>query len=138
MKANQAKLKHKGCFVISADTIVYARKTLFFKTSDATLALKNIKLLSGRRHTVYTGITFINLKEEAKFYLSKTKIKFKKLSEKEIKDYLKLDEWKDCSGSYAIQGYGGSFINFISGSYSSAVGMPLEKIYTIFKNYKLL
>ena len=138
MKANQAKIKYKNCFIISADTIIYAGKKVFNKTQDINVAFHNIKLLAGRRHTVYTGLTFINLKEEISFYLTQTKIKFKKLNEKEIKEYLLLEEWKNSAGSYTIQGYGASFINFISGSYTSAVGLPLEKVYTILKNHKLL
>ena len=49
-----------------------------------------------------------------------------------------MEEWKNSTGSYAIQGYGGSFINFISGSYTSAVGLPLERVYILLKNHKLL
>lgn len=138
MKANQAKLKYKNSFILAADTIVYAKRKFFFKTEDVNVAFNNIKLLSGGRHTIYTGLTFISSKEEVKFYLSKTRVKFKKLNDLEVKQYLALEEWKNVSGSYAIQGYGSSFINFISGSYTSAIGLPLEKVYTIFKNYKIL
>ena len=138
MKANQAKLKHKKSFILAADTIVYARKKFFFKTEDVNEAFNNIKFLSGGRHTIYTGLTFINPKEEIKFYLSKTRIKFKKLDDEEIKQYLVLEEWKNVAGSYAIQGYGSAFINFISGSYTSAIGLPLEKVYTILRNHKIL
>ena len=138
MKANQARLKYKKSFILSADTIVYAKKKFFLKTEDVNVAFNNIKSLSGGRHTVYTGLTFISPKEEIKFYLSKTRIKFKKLHDEEVKQYLTLEEWKNVAGSYAIQGYGSSFINFISGSYTSAVGLPLEKVYTIFRNHKIL
>ena len=138
MKANQAKLRYKKSFIIAADTVVYARKRFFFKTEDVNVAFNNIKLLSGGRHTIYTGLTFISPKEEIKFYLSKTRIKFKKLNEEAIKQYLALEEWKNVAGSYAVQGFGSSFINFISGSYTSAIGLPIEKVYTIFRNHKIL
>ena len=138
MKANQAKLNYKKSFILAADTIVYAKKKFFFKTEDADVAFNNIKLLSGGRHTIYTGLTFISQKEEIKFYLSKTRVKFKKLNDEEVKQYLTLEEWKNVTGSYAIQGYGISFVNFISGSYTSAVGLPLEKVYTIFRTHKIL
>ena len=72
------------------------------------------------------------------FYLTKTKIKFKVLNHIEIKKYLTLDEWKNKTGSYAIQGYGAYFVNFISGSYLGAVGLPLEKLYYVFKDKKIL
>jgi septum formation protein len=138
IKANQAKLKYKNSFILAADTIVYSKKRFFSKTDDINIAFNNIKLLSGGRHTVYTGLTFINSKEQINFYLTKTRIKFKKLNDQEVKEYLLLEEWKNSAGSYAIQGYASSFINFISGSYTSAIGLPLEKVYNILKNNKLL
>ena len=49
-----------------------------------------------------------------------------------------LDEWKNKTGSYAIQGYGSFFINYISGSYLGAVGLPVEKLYYLFKEKKIL
>ena len=136
MKANQARLKYKKSFILAADTIVYAKKKFFFKTKDVNVAFNNIKSLSGGRHTVYTGLTFISPKEEIKFYLSKTRIKFKKLHDEEVKQYLTLEEWKNVAGSYAIQGYGSFFVNYISGSYSGAVGLPVEKLYYLLKEKK--
>jgi len=60
------------------------------------------------------------------------------LTKYDIERYLNLDEWKNKTGSYAIQGYGASFISFLSGSYSGAIGLPLEKIYHILRSYKLI
>ena len=56
----------------------------------------------------------------------------------EITKYLTRDEWKNKTGSYAVQGYGAFFINYISGSYSGAVGLPLEKLYHVLKDKKIL
>lgn len=95
------------------------------------MAYNNLKLLSGRRHTIFTGLTVINNKNKISFFLTKTKIKFKVLKDSDIERYLKLEEWKNKAGSYAIQGYGGSFVNFLSGSYSGAIGLPIEKLYDI-------
>ena len=94
--------------------------------------------MSGRRHTIFTGLTIIDKTHNKFFYLTKTKIKFRVLSDIEIKKYLTLNEWKNKTGCYAIQGYGSFFINYISGSYSGAVGLPIEKLYHIFKNKKIL
>ena len=114
------------------------RKKFFHKTTNKGLAEKNLKLLSGRRHTIFTGLTIIDKTHNKFFYLTKTKIKFKVLNEIEIKKYLTLNEWKNKTGSYAIQGYGAFFINYISGSYSGAIGLPLEKLYYVFKDKKIL
>ncbi len=138
IKANEAKKKFEESFIFAADTVVFARKKYINKTENKDIAYSNIKMLSGRRHTVFTGLTSITPNGKMSYYLTITKIKFKLLSEKEIFDYLKLDEWKNKAGSYAIQGFAASFIDFISGSYTSAVGLPLEKLYTILSNNGLI
>ena len=93
--------------------------------------------MSGRRHTIFTGLTILD-KTYKYYYLTKTKIKFKVLNDIEIKKYLTLNEWKNKTGSYAIQGFGAFFINYISGSYLGAVGLPLEKLYYVLKDKKIL
>lgn len=138
LKAEEAHKQYKSHLIIAADTILYSRKKFFHKTTNKLLAEKNLKLLSGRRHTIFTGLTIIDKTYNKFFYLTKTKIKFKVLKDNEIKKYLMLDEWKNKTGSYAIQGYGSFFINYISGSYSGAVGLPVEKLYYLFKEKKIL
>ena len=56
-------------------------------------------------------------------------VKFKRLDDNEIARYIKSNEWQDKAGGYAIQGMAASFINFISGSYSNIVGLPLAELY---------
>ena len=133
-----AKKEFKNKFVISADTVVYSRKKIINKTKDLTKAKFNLKLLSGRRHRVYTGITFFT--ESGKFYqyVCKTIVKFRVLDDKDIENYLCTNQWKNCAGSYAIQGYAESFVEMLSGSYSNVVGLPIHKTYTILKNNNLI
>ena len=138
LKAEEANKHYKGHLIIAADTILYSRKKFFHKTTSKDLAEKNLKLLSGKRHTIFTGLTILDKNHNKFFYLTKTKVKFKVLNDIEIKKYLILDEWKNKTGSYAIQGYGAVFINYISGSYSGAVGLPLEKLYYVLKDKKIL
>ena len=138
LKAEEAYKNYKGHLIIAADTILYSRKKFFHKTTYKDIAEKNLKLLSGKRHTIFTGLTVLDKNDNKFFYLTKTKIKFKVLNDIEIKKYLTLNEWKNKTGSYAIQGYGAFFINFISGSYSGAVGLPLEKLYHVLKYKKIL
>ena len=138
LKANKALLYFKNKFIISADTVVYANKKIIEKTHSRSKALKNLSLLSGRRHKVYTGLTFIDNESKKYFFLSTTIIKFKLLKKIEIEKYLDTNQWKGCAGSYSIQGFAESFIVFISGSYSSVVGLPLNKVYNILINYNLL
>jgi len=56
-------------------------------------------------------------------------VKFKRLHEEEIKYYLDTNEWDGKAGGYAIQGVAASFVNFLSGSYSNVMGLPLAELY---------
>ena len=56
-------------------------------------------------------------------------VKFKRLDKNEIARYINSNEWQDKAGGYAIQGMAASLINFISGSYSNIVGLPLAELY---------
>ena len=138
LKAQKAKKANEGSYIIAADTVVFARKKIFLKTLKKKTALNNLISLSGRRHTIFTGLTFVNPNNEVKFTLSKTKIKFKSLDKFDIEKYIQSGEWKGKAGSYAVQGYASSFIHFISGSYTSAIGLPIEKVYYLLKMNKFL
>ena len=138
LKAEEAHKHYKNHLIIAADTILYSRKKFFHKTTNKDLAKKNLKLLSGKRHTIFTGLTILDKTHNKFYYLTKTKIKFKVLNDIEITKYLTRDEWKNKTGSYAVQGYGAFFINYISGSYSGAVGLPVEKLYYVLKDKKIL
>ena len=138
LKAEEAYKNYKKHLIIAADTILYSRKRFFHKTEDKKQAYSHLKLLSGKRHIIFTGLTIIDSNYKKYFYLSKTKIKFKVLNESDINKYLILEEWKNKAGSYAIQGYGVIFINFLAGSFSGAVGLPLEKLYHVLREKKIL
>ena len=137
-KGSLAKKKFKKKFIISADTIVYSRKKVINKTDDRAQAKLNLKSLSGRRHRVYTGITFFTDSDTYFQYVCKSIVKFRLLDNKDIENYLSTEEWKGCAGSYAIQGFAESFVEMLSGSYSNVVGLPINKTYTVLKNNKLL
>ena len=138
LKAKKAYEIYANCFILSADTVVYCRRKILDKTVSREIAHNNISKLSGRRHQVFTGITFINNKGHIYYLLSRTIIKFKLLNKREIEHYLNLNEWQDCAGSYSIQGFAETFVNFQSGSYSSVIGLPLNKVYRLLKKYNLV
>ena len=138
LKAEEAYKNYKEHLIIAADTILYSRKKFFHKTENKTQAYNHLKLLSGKRHTIFTGLTIIDSDYKKYFYLTKTKIKFKVLNDNDINKYLILEEWKNKTGSYAIQGYGASFISFLAGSFSGAVGLPLEKLHYVLKEKNIL
>lgn len=116
---------NKEKIVIGADTIVYKDKALG-KPKNKEDAKSMLVQLSGVEHSVITGVSIICLNENYKrtFY-NLTKVKFKNLESKEIDEYLKNSEYKDKAGSYAIQGYGAVFIDYIYGDFFNVVGLPI-------------
>ncbi len=120
--------------ILTADTIAFCGRRLIDKTENPDTAIENLKLLSGKRHKVITGLCIM---DKDKKLITKSVIsivQMQRLSEKEIKDYIKCNEWKNVAGSYRIQGKAESFIKFINGSYSNIVGLPLYETKNILRS----
>ena len=86
-----------------------------------------LRLLSGRSHRVFTGVTVITPSGAIRKRLVETRLRFKRLSTREIESYLASAEWRDKAGGYAIQGIAGAFVIKLQGSYSGVVGLPLNE-----------
>ena len=130
-KANAILLK-KQPYLITADTIVVAGSRVLSKTSDERVAHTYLRMLSGRRHTVFTAFC-VKYNGILSSKLVKTSLKMKLLSAKEIKDYIACREWVGSAGAYRIQGRAKSFIPFISGCFSNVVGLPIPKLVGVLK-----
>ena len=117
----------KSAYLITADTTVSVGKRLLIKTSDATSAEEYLKLLSGRRHNVFTAFC-VKHNDRINLKLVKTVLKMRLLSEKEISAYTETKEWVDCAGAYSVRGRAKCFFPFISGCYSNVVGLPLPSL----------
>ena len=118
--------KSETDFVLTADTIVIRGSKVLGKPKNFDMALKYLKLLSGRRHRVITSVCLAH-KNLIKVRHVVTIVKMKQLSNVEISDYLDSNEWQGKAGGYAIQGKASKFIPFISGSYTNVVGLPLTE-----------
>ncbi len=119
--------------VIGCDTVVSIDNVLLGKPKDRQDAFRMIKMLSGKVHNVYTGITIINVNFDViKCDYACTKVKFSNLSERDIEKYLCLEEYKDKAGAYGIQGYAGVFVEAIEGCFYNVVGLPLNKLNGMF------
>jgi len=112
--------------VLCADTVVAVGRRILGKPADPDQARNYLKLLSGRRHRVITGVA---LKLGQKIWQRDvvTSVQFKRLSDTEIAAYLASNEWQGKAGGYAIQGRGAMFIPAINGSYTNVVGLPLAE-----------
>ncbi len=115
----------RDAFVIAADTVVAASARILPKAETGEEARKCLALLSGRRHRVYTAVAIRapNGKQAERTVLSV--VGFARLTPQQIDAYLSTGEWAQKAGGYAIQGAAAAFINFLSGSYSAVVGLPL-------------
>lgn len=114
-----------GAYLLAADTVVSVGRRILPKCEVVDEAAQCLRLLSGRAHRVYSGLTLITPKGAHRRRLVETRIRFKRLSRDEIDAYLAAGEWRGKAGGYAIQGLAGGFVAKLIGSYSSVVGLPL-------------
>ncbi len=122
---DQNKPNNSNSYVLAADTVVACGRQILDKPQNAEEACAHLAKLSGRRHHVYGGITLITPKNQILHRKCKTLIQFKPLTAQEIDNYVQSDEWEGKAGAYAIQGYAGSFVKLMNGSYSNVVGLSL-------------
>ena len=115
----------KGAFILAADTVVAVGRRILPKAELLDEAAQCLRLLSGRNHRVFTGICLVTPREGFRQRLVETKVRFKRLSEQDIEAYLASGEWRGKAGGYAVQGFAGTFVVKMVGSYSNVVGLPL-------------
>lgn len=114
--------------VIGADTIVYCNEVIG-KPKDSKDAIKMLKRLSGKSHSVITGVSVIITPTLNKITTyEKTMVKFKSLNEEEILSYISTGEPMDKAGAYAIQGIGSLLVEKINGCYFNVMGLPVFKL----------
>ena len=123
--------EYSQSIILTADTVVSVGRRILPKTMDKNIAKECLNLISGRRHKVFTSFTLHTPNSSLKTKTIQSIIKFKRLHPDEISYYLATKEWEGKAGGYAIQGIAASFINFISGSYSNVVGLPLAELYRV-------
>jgi len=115
--------------VIAADTVVALDGTVMGKPRTSEDARQMLEKLSGRTHSVITGVALVRLPDiERREFTEITQVHFTALSDEEIVKYLSSGEPFDKAGSYAIQGVAGRFIPRIDGCYFNVVGLPLARL----------
>jgi septum formation protein len=124
--------------ILSADTVVAVGRRILPKCEVVEEAEASLRLLSGRAHRVYTGVSLINAKGQEKRRLVETRLRFKRLARDELKAYLDSGEWRGKAGGYAIQGFAGSFVVKLIGSYPNVVGLPLYETAGLLANEGLI
>jgi septum formation protein len=115
--------------VIAADTVVVLEGQILGKPRSTDDARHMLEKLSGRTHSVVTGVSLIRLPDvERRSFVETTLVHFDRLSANEITRYLATDEPHDKAGAYAIQGRAGRYIPRIEGCYYNVVGLPLARL----------
>jgi septum formation protein len=115
----------EGAYVLAADTVVAVGRRILPKCELTEEAAACMRLLSGRAHRVYTGVSLVTPRGAVRHKLVESRLRFKRLSEGEIEAYLASGEWRGKAGGYAIQGLAGAFVVKLIGSYPNVVGLPL-------------
>ncbi len=122
----QAAALGEGEIALAADTVVALGRRMLGKPLDADEAAAFLRMLSGRRHRVITGIA-VSGGGRLRSRAVETVVRFRRLSEPEIARYVVRGEWRGKAGGYAIQGAAAAFSPWISGSYGAVVGLPLPE-----------
>ena len=126
-KAHAVFTKHHDQYVLGADTVVALDDDALGKPQDEQDAARMLRLLSGRKHQVITGVCllgpdFKDVRSES------TEVQFSALSDSAIRDYVTSGEPMDKAGAYAIQGAASRWISKIEGDYSNVVGLPIALV----------
>lgn len=119
--------------IIGSDTIVAIDGEILGKPSDDEGAKIMLRKLSGKVHSVYTGVSFVFMSADGRVgvhsFYDKTDVSVYDLSEEEIAEYVDTGDPLDKAGAYGIQGYFAKHIRKIDGDYYNVVGLPIGKLY---------
>lgn len=130
--------------ILGADTVVVLGKHTLGKPASAEDARRMLRLLSGKRHRVLTGLCLLfpppawpwplaELRREMR--VAATTVRFSKLTEEEIEQYVASGEPFDKAGGYAIQGLASKYVQEIQGCYFNVVGLPISLVYRMLKGH---
>lgn len=127
--------KHPHAWVIGADTVVVVEGEMLGKPRDRKDAARMLQRLADREHRVLTGYVLVNVAEGKTMRgVAETRVKIAPLGEREIAWYINTGEPLDKAGAYAIQGKGAFMVEWIEGSYTNVVGLPLSQVIGLCKD----
>lgn len=130
--------------VIGADTVVSCDGEILGKPKSPEQAKEMLRLLQGRSHEVYTGVTLLHRAGgtaenasaiEGKSFYEATKVHFYPMTEEEISAYVATGDPLDKAGAYGIQGLCARYISGIDGDYNNVVGLPVGRLYQEMKDW---
>lgn len=129
---HQELVTPEDILVIGADTVVAYEQQILGKPKDEADAKRMLTLLSGKTHSVFTGVTFIFMDRDSRCgqysFFEETKVEFYPMSESEIDVYVASGNCMDKAGSYGIQGSFAAYVKGIHGDYNNVVGLPVARL----------
>ena len=136
LKAEHVFESNPDSLIIASDTVVSLEDKILGKPSNLDEARQMLKILSGKKHQVLTGIS-IRSKELNKDFYESTEVQFKDLTDNDIGEYFSKCSPLDKAGAYNIDEFGEIIIHKISGSYSNVMGLPIETLLKVvnFNNF---
>lgn len=127
-KAARVSRAHPDAWVLGADTIVAQGDDIFGKPADDADAACMLSRLSAAPHRVLTGVAWARGGEAVADATSRSDVRFRRLGDREIADYVATGEPRDKAGAYAIQGGAARFVTSVTGSVTGVIGLPLEDL----------
>ena len=134
-KALAVKTRHGDDeLIIAADTVVTLDGEILGKPHDEKEAFDMLRKLSGRNHSVFTGVTLMMGDKEMSF-AEETKVNVYELSDEDIDEYIATGDCMDKAGAYGIQGFFAKHVSGIVGDYNNVVGLPVARLVHEMKNF---
>lgn len=135
-KAEVFRLTLQNQIVVTADTVVILGNQILNKPQDRPEAIRMLTALSGKTHTVMTGVCVLSKEREMAFD-DTTEVTFKKLSQEEIEFYVDTYKPFDKAGAYGAQDFIGMIaIEKIEGSYFNVMGLPIHRVYQTLRDWQ--
>lgn len=127
-KALRLSRDHRDAWVLGSDTVVAQGNDIFGKPADDEDAFRMLSRLDAAPHLVLTGWAWARGGEAVLHGVSRSEVRFRRLTEAEIRAYVATGEPRDKAGAYAIQGGAARFVESVQGSVTGVIGLPLEDV----------
>lgn len=137
LKAEVIARRNPGRWVMAADTTVAIDHHTLNKPVDVEDAVRMLSLIQGRTHQVHTGFC-LQKNDTSHSFVDTAQVFFRPMSEAQMRWYINTREPMDKAGAYAIQGIGALFIESVEGSFSTVMGLPVERMGALFRSLGLL
>ncbi len=132
-KCRAVAARHPGAIVIAADTVVGLGRRILPKAEDEATARACLALLSGRRHRVATAVAIADTTGHIRSRTNETVVRFQRLDAAATQWLIAAGDWRGKAGGYALQGSAEAYVDFLAGSWSGVVGLPLVETRALLK-----